>query len=387
MYSNDDFALMTRALALAERGMYTTTPNPRVGCVLVRDGRVIGEGFTQPAGSDHAEVRALKDARARGIDVRGASAYVTLEPCSHVGRTPACAHTLVQAGIARVVAAMEDPNPRVSGRGLEILRAAGIEVRCGLLESAARELNIGFVKRMIQGRPWVRLKVAASLDGRTALANGRSQWLTGPEARRDGHRWRARACAVLTGVGTVRADDPQLTVRAIETPRQPQRVLLDSKLAASPEAKIFDDGAALVICASDDGDAAPRAARLRERGAEVVALPDADGRVDLAAALDLLGAREINELHLEAGYKLNGAWLRAGLVDELLVYMAPSLLGNHALGMFGLPALDTLDARIKLHFHAVEAVGSDLRLLLRPTDGDETVPAILQPAVPTPPRA
>src|SRR5579864_892433 len=252
MFSQTDFIHMERALALAKRGMYTTDPNPRVGCVLVKNGEVIGEGFTQPAGQDHAEIRALKDARSRGHDSRGATAYVTLEPCSHFGRTPPCAHALIDAQVERVIAAMEDPNPQVSGRGLTMLRDADIEVRCGLLANEARELNIGFVSRMTRGRPWVRMKIAASLDGRTALANGRSQWITGEAARQDGHRWRARACAILTGFGTVKDDDPQLNVRGVDTPRQPLKIIVDSKFETSPVARVLKDGNALVVGALRD---------------------------------------------------------------------------------------------------------------------------------------
>jgi diaminohydroxyphosphoribosylaminopyrimidine deaminase / 5-amino-6-(5-phosphoribosylamino)uracil reductase len=365
MFTDFDRRQMQRALALAERGMFTTTPNPRVGCVLVKDDEVIGEGFTQPAGQDHAEVRALKDARSRGQHTAGATAYVTLEPCSHFGRTPPCASALVEAGIARVIAAMEDPNPQVSGRGLRILRDAGVDVRCGLLAHEAYELNIGFVSRMARGVPWVRLKIAATLDGRTALPEGESQWITSAAARADGHAWRARACAIMTGIGTVREDDPQLTVRAIDTPRQPQRVLIDSRLDVPLTAKILaGDEPTLVICAHDDDEAAPRAKALREMGAEVVALPDAQGKVDLPAALRLLGSRGINELHVEAGYKLNGSLLREGCVDELLLYVAPSLLGN-ATGMFDLAPPGTLDERLRLSFHSVERVGPDVRVLAR----------------------
>lgn len=364
MFSDTDFAHMERALVLAAKGMYTTTPNPRVGCVLVKDGVVIGEGFTQPAGQDHAEIRALKDARARGHDPRGATAYVTLEPCSHFGRTPPCANALIEAKIARVIAAMEDPNPHVSGRGLQILRAAGIDVRCGLLERESYELNIGFVSRMTRGRPWVRVKVAASLDGRTALPDGASQWITGEPARTDGHAWRARACAILTGIGTVLGDDPQMTVRGVETPRQPLRVLVDRHLEVPAHARLLDGAPPLVYCASDDGDAAPRAQALRERGIEVVALSNGEGKVDLPAMMLDLGTRGINELHVEAGHKLHGSLLREGCVDELLLYVAPSLLGN-AMPMFNLAAPETLDARTKLAFHSVDRIGDDLRIMAR----------------------
>lgn len=365
MFSQTDFVHMERALALARRGMYTTDPNPRVGCVLVKNGEAIGEGFTQPAGQDHAEVRALKDARSRGHDLRGATAYVTLEPCSHFGRTPPCANALIEAQIERVVAAMEDPNPQVSGRGLAMLRDAGIEVRCGLLANEAHELNIGFVSRMTRGRPWVRMKVAASLDGRTGLPSGLSQWITGEAARADGHAWRARASAILTGIGTVREDDPRMTVRAVDTPRQPQRVLIDSQLDVPPEAQILAGAPTLIFCGNLDQRHAERASVLRDRGAEIVQLANAAGKVDLPAMLKVLGERNVNELHVEAGYKLNGSLLREGCVDELLVYLAPSLLGIDSMSMFNLNAPETLEGRTQLNFHAVDRIGEDLRILAR----------------------
>ncbi|CAB3645194.1 bifunctional diaminohydroxyphosphoribosylaminopyrimidine deaminase/5-amino-6-(5-phosphoribosylamino)uracil reductase RibD [Paraburkholderia rhynchosiae] len=365
MFSQTDFVHMERALALAKRGMYTTDPNPRVGCVLVKNGEVIGEGFTQPAGQDHAEIRAMKDARSRGHDLRGATAYVTLEPCSHFGRTPPCSNALIEAQVARVVAAMEDPNPQVSGRGLAVLRDAGIEVRCGLLANEAHELNIGFVSRMTRGRPWVRMKVAASLDGRTGLPSGISQWITGEAARADGHAWRARASAILTGIGTVREDDPRMTVRAVDTPRQPQRVLIDSQLEVSPQAQILAGAPTLIFCGNLEQRHSDRAQALRERGAEIVQLPNAAGKVDLPAMLKVLGERQVNELHVEAGYKLNGSLLREGCADELLVYVAPSLLGIDSMSMFNLGAPETLDGCVKLTFHNVERIGEDLRILAR----------------------
>jgi len=364
MFSQADFAHMERALALAVRGLYTTDPNPRVGCVLVKDGVVIGEGFTQPAGHDHAEIQAMKDARARGHEVRGATAYVTLEPCSHFGRTPPCANALIEAKVARVIAAMEDPNPLVSGRGLSILRDAGVEVRCGLLANEARELNIGFVSRMTRKRPWVRMKVAASLDGRTGLPSGESQWITGEAARADGHAWRARACAILTGIGTVKADDPQLNVRAVETPRQPRRIVIDSRLEIDPDAKVLAGGGTLIVAAVSDHE---REAVLRDRGAEIITLANAHGKVDLPELMRELGRRQINELHVEAGTKLNGSLVREHCVDELLVYLAPTLLGD-AQGMFALPALTDLTHKRALRFHAVRSVGDDLRILARFTD-------------------
>jgi diaminohydroxyphosphoribosylaminopyrimidine deaminase/5-amino-6-(5-phosphoribosylamino)uracil reductase len=365
MFSQTDFVHMQRALALAVRGLYTTDPNPRVGCVLVKNGDVIGEGFTQPAGQDHAEIQALKDARSRGHELRGATAYVTLEPCSHFGRTPPCANALIEAKVARVIAAMEDPNPQVSGSGLAMLRDAGIDVRCGLLANEARELNIGFVSRMTRNRPWVRMKIAASLDARTALPSGESQWITGEAARADGHAWRARASAILTGIGTVKEDNPRLTVRAVDTPRQPRRVLIDSRLDVSPDALILAGAPTLVFCASLDERNEDRAAELRARGAELVALGNEHGKVDLPAMLGELARRGVNELHVEAGYKLNGSLLREGCVDELLVYVAPSLLGSDAPGIIDIAAPASLDARTRLVFHSVERIGDDLRILAR----------------------
>ena len=352
---------MALALAWAAKGMYTTAPNPRVGCVIVRDGEVIGAGHTQPAGQAHAEIQALRDAAARGNDVRGATAYVTLEPCSHYGRTPPCSNALIEAGLGRVVAAMGDPNPLVAGRGMAQLAAAGIEVSSGLLADAAYELNIGFFSRMRRGRPWVRLKTAASLDGMTALENGESQWITGPEARQDGHAWRARACVILTGIGTVKADDPQLTVRGVDTPRQPRRVIVDSRLDIDPNARILQGEPCWIVAAVPDPD---KAALLRAAGHEVINLANGTGKVDLPALMLELGRREINEVHVEAGSKLNASLVREGCVDELLVYLAPSLIGAGQ-GMFALPPLDHLADKIALRFHEATPVGADLRILAR----------------------
>ncbi len=358
MFTAADHDHMARALSLAEQGLFTTTPNPRVGAVVVKDGQVVGEGWHRRAGEPHAEVLALAQA---GPKARGATVYVTLEPCSHHGRTPPCAQALIDARVATVVAAMEDPNPRVNGRGLAALRAAGIEVRCGLLRQAAVDLNPGFVSRMARGLPWVRLKVAASLDGRTALHNGRSQWITGEAARRDGHRWRARACAILTGIGTVRDDDPRLTVRDVDTPRQPRRVLIDSRLEVDLSAQVLKGGA-LVACAVRNPS---KERELADRGCEVVHLENASGKVDLPALMRELARRDVNELHVEAGFKLNGSLLREGCVDELLLYLAPSLIGD-ARAMAQLPALEDLDARQRLHFTSVDRIGDDLRILARP---------------------
>ena len=359
-FSAVDHGMMARALQLAEHGLWTTSPNPRVGCVLVRDGKIVGEGWHEKAGEPHAEVHAL---RAAGELARGATAYVTLEPCSHHGRTPPCAEALVAAGVSRVVAAMSDPNPLVAGQGLAMLRAAGIETASGLLESEARELNIGFVSRMTRGRPWLRLKAAASLDGKTALNNGVSQWITGPDARQDGHRWRARACAILTGIGTVRDDDPQLNVRAVATTRQPLRVVVDSKLETPLTARILQGGQVLIAAAVDDEK---RANLLRSAGAEVLVLPNAAGKVELKDLLEELGRRGINEVHAEAGFKLNGSLLREGLVDELLLYLAPCLIGHAASGVFNLPELATLDGKRRLQIRDLRQVGEDIRLIARP---------------------
>jgi len=353
-----DHAHMAEALALAARGLYTTTPNPRVGAVVVRDGAVVGRGFHERAGGPHAETIALAEA---GERARGATAYVTLEPCSHHGRTPPCADALVAAGVSRVVAAMADPNP-LAREGADRMRAAGVAVEIGLMEAESRELNIGFISRVARGRPWVRLKVAASLDGRTALAGGESQWITGAEARRDGHRWRARACAILTGIGTVKDDDPRLTVRDIETPRQPLKVVVDSKLEVSPRAKLFASGAVLVVAAVADRD---RIARLAEVGAEVIVMPNAAGKVDLAALMVELARRELNEVHVEAGTKLNGSLVSAGVVDEVLLYLAPSLIGDSGRGMFNLPAPASLAARTHLAVRDVTRIGDDVRVIAR----------------------
>lgn len=349
------------ALQQAAKGMFITSPNPRVGCVIARGGAIIAEGHTQPAGQAHAEIHALQDAANRGVDVRGATAYVTLEPCSHFGRTPPCADALVRAGIGKVVAAIADPNPLVAGQGMEKLKAAGIEVVCGVLEQEAREMNIGFFSRMQRGKPWVRMKSAASLDGKTALHNGLSQWITSEAARNDGHWWRARACAILTGIGTVMQDDPQLTVRGVETPRQPRRIVIDSLLQISPEARVLAGGGTWVVAAQADPE---KEARLRDAGAEIILLPNSKGKVDLSALMQELGRRQINELHVEAGAKLNGSLVREGCVDELLLYLAPTLLGD-AQGMFELQALEDLKGRRELSFHEIKQIGADLRILAR----------------------
>jgi diaminohydroxyphosphoribosylaminopyrimidine deaminase/5-amino-6-(5-phosphoribosylamino)uracil reductase len=359
--SVSDAAAMTLALQQAELAMYMTAPNPRVGCVIVKEGRIVGRGHTQAPGGNHAEIEAMRDAAQQGHDVRGATVYVTLEPCSHFGRTPPCADALVKAGVTRVVAAIGDPNPQVAGRGMARLEAAGIAVESGLMADAAYEINIGFFSRMRQGKPWVRMKTAASLDGKTALHSGVSQWITSQEARDDGHAWRARACAILTGIGTVLQDDPQLNVRAVATPRQPRRIVIDSHLSITPQTRILDGGGTWIFTAVD----IPAKRQLLEAGGnEVIVLPNRDGKVDLPAVIAELGKRQINEVHIEAGAKLNASLIADGCVDELLLYLAPSLIGD-ARDMFALPALPALDRQIRLKFHDVQRVGPDLRILAR----------------------
>ena len=360
-------ACMRRALALAEQARLICSPNPAVGCVLVdAAGQLLGEGHTQAVGQAHAEVMALRDAAAAGESTRGATAYVTLEPCAHQGRTGPCWDALVAAGVARVVASIADPNPLVGGRGFARRRAAGVAVEVGPGAAESRALNIGFFSRMVRGTPWVRLKVAASLDGTTALHNGASQWITSPAARADGHAWRARSCAVLTGIGTVLQDDPVLNVREVATPRQPQLVVVDSGLQTPPNASLFIAGRACTIYAAGtmDTEFSARKAALEARGATVVHLPGAEGKVDLPAMLRDLAARGVNELHVEAGHRLNGALVRERLVDELLLYLAPTLLGPGR-GMADMGPLDALEQGLPLQFQGVECVGPDLRVLAR----------------------
>jgi len=358
-FSAEDHSYMAHALQLAQRGLYTATPNPRVGCVIVRDGAVVGEGWHERAGAPHAEIHALA---AAGDRARGATAYVSLEPCHHHGRTPPCDEALIAAGVARVVVAMHDPDPRTAGLGLERIKQAGVATATGVLEHEARELNIGFVSRLTRGRPWVRMKIAASVDGKTALLNGKSRWITGAAARSDGHQWRARACAVLTGIGTVRDDDPQLTVRAVETPRQPRRVVVDSRLETPLAARVLAGGGTLIVCAVEDKT---KIGRLQDLGAEVIVIPNAAGKVELPALMQELGRRGINELHVEAGCKLNGSLINEGCVDELLLYFAPCLIGDRARGMADLPELADLGGRRALTIGEPCMVGSDLRILAR----------------------
>ena len=365
---------LQNALDLARQALWLTSPNPRVGCVITAaDGTLLGQGHTQRAGGPHAEIMALRDATQRGHSVQGATAWVTLEPCAHQGRTGPCCDALAAAGIGRVVSAMTDPNPQVAGQGLARLAAAGVQTETLAPTSGeaiqARELNIGFFSRMERGLPWVRMKVATSLDGQTALQNGQSQWITGPEARTDGHAWRARACAILTGIGTVLEDDPQLNVRGVNTPRQPHLVVVDSRLDMPLTAKLLDtqgtgDQARKIWIYTATAEHTDKGAALTARGVTVIDCPGPGGKVDLAAMLRDLARREINELHVEAGHKLNGSFIREGLVDEYLVYIAPQLLGPGQ-GMANLPALTDLGGAVKLAFQAVDRIGPDLRLLLR----------------------
>jgi diaminohydroxyphosphoribosylaminopyrimidine deaminase/5-amino-6-(5-phosphoribosylamino)uracil reductase len=339
--------------------MYIATPNPRVGCVIVKDDVAIGSGWTQLYGGLHAEQHALANSSS---DPAGSTVYVTLEPCGVVGasgRVEPCVASLVRARVSRVVTAMIDPNPVMQGKSVELLREAGIPVDVGLDEAAARELNPGFISRMTRGRPWVRVKIAASLDGRTALADGTSKWITGPAARADGHKWRARACAVLTGIGTVMQDDPELTVRAVETPRQPRRIVVDRHAQTPHHAKVLQGETTWIVTADEPVARFPS-------NVETIVLPDGEGRVDLPAMLEELGRRGINELHVEAGAKLSGAMIGLGLVDELLIYFAPCVLGDTARGMFGIsPALSGLDERIGLDIREWTRVGEDWRVIAR----------------------
>lgn len=358
-FTATDARHMARALELARRGLYTTDPNPRVGCVVVQDEKIVGEGFHERAGQPHAEINAL---RAAGDRARGATVYLTLEPCCHHGKTPPCTDALIAAGVARVVAAMQDPNPRVAGQGFAALTQARIKSESGLMQPDAEALNPGFIRRMQHGRPFVRVKLAASLDGRTALANGESKWITGEPARADVQHWRARSSAILTGIGTVLADDPSLNVRAFEIGRQPLRVVLDSQLRMTPKAKMLAlPGTTLVATASDD---AARAAALRKAGAEVQVIGDKE-RVDLVALMKMLAAREVNEVLVEAGATLSGTLLEAGLVDELVLYQAPCLLGDAGRGLFRLANLTQMASRPVLEIKDMRAIGQDWRLVAR----------------------
>jgi diaminohydroxyphosphoribosylaminopyrimidine deaminase / 5-amino-6-(5-phosphoribosylamino)uracil reductase len=371
MFTDADHKFMSRALELARLGLYSTSPNPRVGCVIVRDNQIIGEGWHQKVGEAHAEVLAIRDAQAKGLSVRGATAYVTLEPCSHFGRTPPCADALVREQLGTVIAAMEDPNPLVNGKGFDKLRAVGISVRCGLLEREAKELNPGFISRVVRNRPYVRMKVGMSLDARVALSDGRSQWITSEAARADGHKFRAQSCVILTGIGTVRDDNPLLNVRTVQTERTPLRIVLDSAFEIDPNARIFDTGPVLVIVAIDLNSHSLKVEQLKAKGAEVIAQPGAfkEGRpkTDLKAVMQLIYERGWGEVHVEAGSKLNGSLLREGLVDELLLYVAPSLVGAGQ-PFAELPEVAALTNKYEFEFVDVCRVGEDLRLRARRKD-------------------
>ena len=356
-----------KALGLATQALFISNPNPRVGCVITSPtGDVLGQGFTQKAGGPHAEIVALRDAQQKGHDLHGAAAYVTLEPCSHQGRTGPCCDALIAAGIAKVVASLPDPNPLVAGQGFARLKAAGVEVLVGDGAQESFELNIGFFSRMVRKTPWVRMKMAASLDGTTALPNGESQWITSSAARADGHAWRARACAVLTGIGTVLEDNPRLDVRDVATPRQPHVVVVDSQLQTPPDARLLIAGRACYIYCAAPNDTAFQARKqaLESQGAVVVELPNAHNKVDLSAMLADLASRGVNELHVEAGSKLNGSFIREGLVDEMLVYLAPCMLGE-GLAMAHFGPLTQLDQGLSLDFKSVEKIGPDVRILAR----------------------
>lgn len=364
MFTKADHEYMSLALRLAEQGLYTTTPNPRVGCVLVNNGQVIGQGAHLKAGEPHAEIMALRDAEANFPNlIQDADAYVTLEPCSHFGRTPPCADALIKAGVKRVIAAMQDPNPQVAGNGLARLDAAGIKTEHGLMEAQARELNAGFISRMTQNKPLVRVKIAASLDGRTALANGESKWITSEAAREDVQHWRARSCAILTGIGTVLADDPQMNVRNITHARQPLRVVVDSQLRISPQAKILKEGNTLIAYVSD---AENKTETLNKAGVALIKTTSDNGKVCLKQLLSHLAAQGINEVMVEAGQTLNGALLTLNLVDEFLLYYAPTLLGSDARGMLAIPALQSMQDRTQLKLIDVRQFGQDIRVRAKP---------------------
>lgn len=367
-FSVIDREMMSRALQLAAKGRYTTSPNPAVGCVIVADGEIVGEGYTRPAGGNHAEIEALQSV----ADAQGSTAYVTLEPCSHSGKTGPCASALIDAAVARVVIACEDPNPEVAGKGIKLLQDAGIEVACGLFEDQARDLNKGFIKRHEQGLPWVLVKMAASLDGRTAMASGQSQWITTPAARKDVQRLRAASCAIITGIGTQLMDDPSLTVRITnedvgveDSLRQPLRVVVDSKLQMSPEARMFAQPGSVLVATIDGDEQREKAEALKQAGADIVFLPARDGHVDLHALLVELAERECNSVMVEAGAGLAGAFVAEGLLDELVCYWAPKLFGSDARPMFGLP-IKTIDAHLALSVQDIRQIGEDIRVTLYP---------------------
>ena len=367
-FSAIDQSMMSLALQEARKTLYLSNPNPRVGCVIAKNNRILGIGFTQKVGSNHAEIEAIADTKRNGIteqELEGSTVYVTLEPCSHTGRTPPCCDALEKMRPARVVIAMQDPNPRVSGKGIARLRQLGNRVELGLMEGEAMQLNPGFMKRMTKGLPYVRMKIAASLDGRTALPNGKSQWITGSAARSDGHHWRAQACAILTGVGTVKEDDPQLSARGVQTERQPLRVIVDSHLEIPMEAKVLRDENVLIVCADPEAKVLEeKQKQLKARGIRVVQIPNAKGKVDLAKMFSYLATElEMNEVHVEAGHKLNGSLFRENCVDELLIYQAPYFLGE-GLGMVNIGPFENLPIHHDWKIIDHTAIGTDLRIRL-----------------------
>ena len=371
MYNAVDHQFMSQALAEAQKSLYLSNPNPRVGCIIVKDGQVIGRGHTQRVGGPHAEVQALADAKANGFEAEDSTVYVTLEPCNHIGKTPPCVDALIAAKPAMVIAAMSDPNPLVAGKGLDRLRAAGMDVRCGLLKAEAEALNPGFISRMTRGLPWVRMKIASTLDGKTALPDGQSQWITGPLARADGHHWRAQACAILTGVGTVKEDNPTLNVRDVKTERQPWKIIVDSKLETPLDANVLKNGeqsGVILVCAPYDSELSQKKVKALENvGVQVIAMANPHGKVDLPKLFAYLAQEHhMNEIHIEAGFKLNGSLLREDCVNELLLYYAPFFMGE-GIGMANISPLTALADRQDWQFVDQAMFGPDLRVRLQKT--------------------
>ena len=371
MYNAVDHQFMSQALAEAQKSLYLSNPNPRVGCVIVKDGQVIGRGHTQRVGGPHAEVQALADAKSNSFEAEGSTVYVTLEPCNHIGKTPPCVDALIAAKPAMVIAAMSDPNPLVAGKGLDRLRAAGMDVRCGLLKAEAEALNPGFISRMTRGLPWVRMKIASTLDGKTALPDGQSQWITGPLARADGHHWRAQACAILTGVGTVKEDNPTLNVRDVKTERQPWKIIVDSKLETPLDANVLKNGeqsGVILVCAPHDSELSQEKVKALENvGVQVIAMANPHGKVDLPKLFAYLAQEHhMNEIHIEAGFKLNGSLLREDCVNELLLYYAPFFMGE-GIGMANISPLTALADRQDWQLVDQAMFGPDLRVRLQKT--------------------